>query len=280
MIFSQLDSLSKAQKADLKHLREYIRKFKAVCIAYSGGVDSSLVATISYEQLRTKSIAITGVSPALSSTLLQEARNQAQWLGILHKECLTNELSNPNYFNNPENRCFACKEELYKHLNKVIQNSNGVIVLDGVNNDDLQDYRPGLDAAKHAGVISPLADLKIGKESIRAISKALGLPWWDKPAQPCLASRIPYGETISAQRLKRIMYGENWLTQKGYNIVRVRSQGLAARIELPIDKLNHFLNNIDRKEIVEYFLSIGFTSVSIDLEGLISGKLNREMKSN
>jgi len=278
VILSQLESLSDTQKKELQLLREYFQKLKHVCIAYSGGVDSSLIATIAYEQLGSRSIAITGVSPALSISLLEEARNQANWIGISHHECFTNELQDPSYYNNPENRCFACKRELHSHIKEIAKNSNGAQVLDGVNYDDLKDFRPGIYAAQKAGVLSPLADLHINKDSIRQISKALGLPWWDKPAQPCLASRLPYGEKISSKRLNKIMKGEAWLIKKGYNQVRVRSQGLSARIELPAEKIDCFIKNIERKEVIDYFLSIGFTSISIDLEGLVSGKLNRDLK--
>ena len=141
----------------------------------------------------------------------------------------------------------------------------------------MQDYRPGINAARNAKVKSPLAELKITKTTVRAISKALGFPWWDKPAQPCLASRVPYGETISSSRLKRIGEAEAWLINKGFSKVRVRSQGLVARIEVPSNRIDDFMRNIDREEIIGYFLSIGFNSISLDLEGLMSGKLNRDI---
>ena len=279
MFFSQLESLHDLELKQLKLLREFIQNKKNVCIAYSGGVDSSLVAAIAHEQLGTKAFAVTGVSPSLAPYLLKQARLQAAWIGIRHKECQTNEINEPNYFKNPENRCFACKKELHKHLQEVSKESNQAQVLDGVNHDDLQDFRPGINASIQAGVISPLAELKITKKSIRSISKALGLPWWDKPAQPCLASRIPFGEEISSQRLKQIALAEEWLINLGFQRVRVRSQGLSARIELPSDQIDNFLQNVKRDNLVNFFLSIGFNSVSVDLEGLISGKLNRDRKT-
>ena len=128
-------------------------------------------------------------------------------------------------------------------------------------------------------MISPLAELRINKKSIRSISKSLGLPWWDKPAQPCLASRIPFGEKISSKRLKQIALAEEWIINKGFSQVRVRSQGLSARIELPSKQIDKFLKNIERKELIKYFLSLGFHSISLDLEGLISGKLTRDIKT-
>ena len=280
MFFSQLESLTGSELEQLKLLREFIKDIDNVCIAYSGGVDSSLVATLAHEQLGSKAFAVTGVSPSLAPYLLNQARLQAAWIGIRHEECQTNEINQPNYFQNPENRCFACKQELHKHLYQISKRSHNAQVLDGVNFDDLHDFRPGINASAEAGVISPLAELEIDKKSIRSISKSLGLPWWDKPAQPCLASRIPFGEEISAKRLEQIASAEEWIVNKGFSQVRVRSQGLSARIELPMNEIDKFLKIIERKKLIQYFLSLGFNSVSIDLEGLISGKLTRDIKTN
>ena len=279
MFFSQLESLTESEMKQLRLLREFIRNINNACVAYSGGVDSSLVATIAREQLGSKAFAVTGVSPSLAPYLLKQARLQAAWIGIHHEECQTNEINEPNYFKNPKNRCFACKQELHKHLNQISKRSNNAQVIDGVNYDDLQDFRPGINASHQAGVISPLAELEIDKKSIRSISKSLGLPWWDKPAQPCLASRIPFGEEISSTRLEQIALAEEWIVNQGFSKVRVRSQGLSARIELPSDEIDNFLKIIERKKLIKYFLYLGFHSISIDLEGLISGKLTRDIKT-
>jgi len=280
VFFSQLESLTDSELKQLRLLREFIKDVNNVCVAYSGGVDSSLVATIAREQLDSKAFAVTGVSPSLAPYLLKQARLQAAWIGIRHEECQTNEINEPNYFKNPENRCFACKQELHKHLIQITKRSNNAQVLDGVNYDDLHDFRPGINASTQAGAISPLAELKIDKKSIRSISKALGLPWWDKPAQPCLASRIPFGEEISSKRLEQIASAEEWIVNQGFSKVRVRSQGLSARIELPANEIDNFLKIIERNQLIKYFLSLGFNSISIDLEGLISGKLTRNIKTS
>ena len=239
-------------------------------------MDSSLVAAIAEEQLGTCAIAVTGVSASLAPHLLEEARLQANWIGIEHRECQTNELEDPHYSENPIDRCFACKKELHKHLMLIAKNFSGAIVLDGVNADDLNDYRPGIEAAQIAGVRSPLAELKVNKDSIRAISKALGFPWWDKPAQPCLASRFAYGDPISSKRLKQVAKAEKWLIDKGFSRVRVRLQGVAGRIEVPAHQISDLIISSRRKELVDFFLSNGFSSISVDLEGLVSGKLNRD----
>ena len=279
MFFSQLESLTKSELKQLNLLREFIKDINNACIAYSGGVDSSLVAAIAQEQLGSKAFAVTGVSPSLAPYLLKQARLQAAWIGIRHEECKTNEMYEPNYYKNPKNRCFACKQELHKHLNHISKRSHNAQVLDGVNFDDLSDFRPGINASNQAGVLSPLATLKIDKKSIRSISKSLGLPWWDKPAQPCLASRIPFGEEISSRRLEKIALAEEWIVSHGFAEVRVRNQGLSARIELPSNEIDKFLKIIERKKVIKYFLSLGFHSISIDLEGLISGKLTRDIKT-
>lgn len=274
-MFRVIELLPDSERRQLEELRDFLQRFKKVCVAYSGGVDSSLVAAIAYEQLGANAIAVTGVSPSLAPYLLNEARQQANWLGIVHRECNTNELKDPSYSSNPKDRCYACKRELHLNLKDFLDHEEDSKVLDGVNFDDINDFRPGIKASMEAGVISPLVEIKINKNSVRNISKSLGFPWWDKPSQPCLASRFPYGHAISSRRLEQVALAEAWLRQNGFNNVRVRIQGLSARIELPKDKIDSFMLNIDKEEIVEYFLSIGFTSVSLDLEGLVSGKLNR-----
>ena len=274
-MFNQLEIISEEQIKKLNNLREFISNLQTACIAYSGGVDSTLVAAIAFEQLRDQSLAITGVSAALASQLLNEARLQAKWIGIKHIEIETFELEDESYSNNPKERCFACKRELHKHTTIISQKLNYKHVLDGVNLDDLGDYRPGINAAKDAGVISPLAILKFSKQDIRDISKSLCLPWWDKPAQPCLSSRFPYGYEITQKRLKMIEEAEKYIKNLGIKEVRVRCQGTSARIEIPKDEIKTFINLYNRDELIKFFFKLGFKSASLDLEGLVSGKLNR-----
>ena len=278
MVFRQLESLTAADQGQLDQLRQRIRHYGRVCVAYSGGVDSALVAAIAQEQLAEAALAVTGISPALAPHLREEARLQAQWLGIAHQEVMTAELQDPAYATNPTDRCYACKRELHRHLAEISRAAAGAQVLDGVNHDDLGDHRPGIDAAREAGVCSPLAELQIDKATVRRLSKALGFPWWDKPAQPCLASRFPYGEGITASRLSRVAQAERWLQHRHFDQVRVRSQGETARIEVPAARLAELMQEDLRQELVQAFLQLGFTAVSLDLEGLVSGKLNRSLQ--
>ena len=281
-MFGLLESLPASLEQALDQVRQGLAAAPAVVVAYSGGVDSALVAALAVEQLGERALAITGVSPALAPHLRAEAVQQAAWLGLRHQELPTTELADPAYASNPGDRCYACKRELHRVLAPIAAAAGpGAVVLDGVNADDLQDHRPGLVAGQEAGVRSPLALAGIDKAGVRQVSRALGLPWWDKPAQPCLASRFPYGEPITAGRLQRVAAAEAWLRQRGCRDLRVRSQGQTARIELAAAELPHLLGVMQheglRQDLVQAFVDLGFTAVSLDLEGLVSGKLNRSL---
>jgi pyridinium-3,5-biscarboxylic acid mononucleotide sulfurtransferase len=287
-MYRPLESLPAGLERALQNLRAQLAGYPAVVVAYSGGVDSALVAALAAEQLGDRAVAVTGISPALAPHLRQEARQQAAWMGIAQREIATAELADPAYSSNPADRCYACKRELHGRLAALLPQlqvhaggASGAQIVDGVNHDDLSDHRPGIRAARERGVVSPLAEQGLSKADVRQLSRALGFPWWDKPAQPCLASRFPYGEAISAERLQRVARAEDWLRQLGLRGLRVRSQGEAARIELAPVELQQLLMALQgdgtRTELVHAFRELGFSAVSLDLEGLVSGKLNRDL---
>ncbi len=262
----------------LAQLQNLFVEMEQALIAYSGGIDSTLVAKVAYDVLGDRALAITAVSPSLLPEELEAAKLQAQQIGIKHELVETQEMDNPQYTSNPINRCYFCKSELHDTLKPLALQRGYSYVIDGVNADDLKDYRPGIQAAKERGARSPLAELGITKIEIREISKFLGLPWWDKPAQPCLSSRFPYGEEITVEKLHRVGRAEIYLRQLGYQNLRVRSQEDTAKIELPSEMIKDFVLNTDLPELVKFFQELGFLFVTLDLEGYRSGKLNQVLK--
>jgi uncharacterized protein len=259
----------------LKQLKSLFQEMERALIAYSGGVDSTLVAKIAYDVLGDRALAVTAVSPSLLPEELEEAQKQAAQIGIKHELVETHEMDNPNYAANPINRCYFCKSELHDTLKPIASKRGYPYVVDGVNADDLQDYRPGIQAAKERGARSPLAEVGITKTQVREISRQLGLSWWDKPAQPCLSSRFPYGEAITISKLQRVGRAEIYLRKLGYQNLRVRSEGDTARIELPSKQITNFVINTDLPQLVKAFQNFGFIYVTLDLEGYRSGKLNQ-----
>ncbi|MEI6445121.1 MAG: ATP-dependent sacrificial sulfur transferase LarE [Nostocales cyanobacterium ELA583] len=259
----------------LEQLKELFTEMEQALIAYSGGVDSTLVAKIAYDVLGDRALAVTAVSPSLLPEELEDAKIQAATIGISHKIVETQEMDNPNYTSNPVNRCYFCKSELHDTLKPLALELGYPYVVDGVNADDLHDYRPGIQAAKERGARSPLAEIGVTKAEVRQISQQLGLPWWDKPAQPCLSSRFPYGEEITIAKLQRVGRAEIYLRNLGWQNLRVRSEGDTARIELSPDKIKDFVSTTDLPTLVSAFQNWGFIYVTLDLEGYRSGKLNQ-----
>ncbi|MBF2067495.1 MAG: ATP-dependent sacrificial sulfur transferase LarE [Calothrix sp. C42_A2020_038] len=263
-------------------LNEKLDKVKALfaqmeraLIAYSGGVDSTLVAKIAYDVLGENALAVTAVSPSLLPEELEDAKIQAATIGIRHQVVETYEMENPNYTANPVNRCYFCKSELHDTLKPLAKQLGYPYVVDGVNADDLHDYRPGIQAAQERGAFSVLAEVGVSKLEVRQLSQQLGLPWWNKPAQPCLSSRFPYGEEITAKKLQRVGRAEIYLRKLGWENLRVRSEQDTARIELPPEHIKDFVVKTDLQSLVSTFQDLGFMFVTLDLEGYRSGKLNQ-----
>ncbi|WP_445636185.1 ATP-dependent sacrificial sulfur transferase LarE [Nostoc sp. DSM 114161] len=259
----------------LEQLRALFQEMEQALIAYSGGVDSTLVAKIAYDVLGDRALAVTAVSPSLLPEELEDAKIQAATIGIRHQIVQTHEMENPNYTSNPVNRCYFCKSELHDTLKPLALELGYPYVVDGVNADDLHDYRPGIQAAKERGARSPLAEVGVSKVEVRQLSQQLNLPWWDKPAQPCLSSRFPYGEEITVAKLQRVGRAEIFLRKLGWQNLRVRSEGDTARIELLPEQIKEFVLKTDLQTLVNAFQDFGFIYVTLDLEGYRSGKLNQ-----
>lgn len=254
----------------LSKLCEVIKNYESAVAAFSGGVDSSLLAFLAHHLLE-KSICVTADSPSLPRRELSEAKNFAKMYDLNHRIISYNELDNGNFVRNDENRCFFCKDGLFQVLNEIKVKEGYKWIIDGSNFDDLDDYRPGLRACSKNDVKSPLVEAKMGKQDIRVVSKALALPTWDKPQMACLSSRFPRNNPITEEGLRRIEMAESAVKELGYKDVRVRIHGEIARIEIGKDEI---IDLHKLKDLVPKIKELGFKYVALDLEGYRIGSLN------
>jgi uncharacterized protein len=268
----QIEEKSLLQKRN--RLSEIVTNMGSMIVAYSGGVDSAFLAAFSNNVIGNKSMSVIANSPSLAPTELEEATKLASQIGFNFRIIETNEINRLDYQANNPDRCFFCKDELYSHLIKFAEAEKFNVVTNGTNIDDLGDYRPGIEAAKQYGVRSPLVEAGLTKLDIRNLSQEMKLPTWDKPAQACLSSRIPYGTTVTVEALRRIASAEQFLRSKGYKQLRVRHHDTIARIEVEDTELMSLMKEPIKTEISQYFKSIGYSYITIDIDGFRSGSLN------
>jgi uncharacterized protein len=262
-------------KNKVNKLNSYIKSCGKVMVAYSGGIDSSFVLKLCVDAIgRENVLAVTGASETFTDVELAGAKKFAKSVGVEHVIVTTREIDNPDFRSNPPLRCYHCKKEFYTKLAEVAKKRGYKYIFDGSNKDDTSDYRPGRKAAKEIGIISPLIKFGIDKAELRTLARKMGIRIWDKPSNPCLASRVPYGEEITEEKLGMIYKAETFLRNNGFKNVRVRHHGKLARIEVPEKEISKLIKEPLRSRIIKELNKIGFTWVSLDMKGYRTGSLN------
>lgn len=263
----------------LTNLINILKKMGSAVLAFSGGADSAfLLKAMEISGIRT--LAVTGSSEIVSGSEIAAAKEMAKDIGVEHRVLKTEELSMEEFVSNSPERCFFCKAMLFKKLTGIALSEGYGFILDGSNVDDTLDFRPGQKAASEYNVRRPLVEAGFSKVDVREFSKMLGLPTWDKPSTPCLATRIPYGQRITIEALKRVAHSEDFLRSLGFRQIRVRDHGCVARIEIGEDELDSVLGAEKRKMISETLKSFGYDFICLDLEGYRSGSMNRVLRGS
>lgn len=275
MDVEKLEALLSASAEKMQRMRSLIRAQGSALVAFSGGVDSSLVLAVALQELGERAVALTAISPSIAPRERDAAQALARALGAEHLLVSSSEIDDPDYVKNATDRCYFCKNELYSLCNQVASERGISTVLDGFNADDAGDHRPGRVAGDEQGVLSPLLLAGLRKEEVRAWAWKLDLPTWEKPQLACLASRIPYGTPVTQNRLQQVGRAEEILQDLGLRIFRVRHHGEVARIEAGADELPRLLADAAlRQAAVEQIRSLGFRFVALDLEPFRSGRMN------
>ena len=264
----------------LEHLKEYLKGLGSVAVAFSSGVDSTFLLKVAHDVLGDKTIAITAQSCSFPKRELNEAKAFCEKEGIRHVICQSEELEIEGFSKNPPNRCYLCKKELFEKIGDIAKKNGIEYIAEGSNMDDNGDYRPGLIAVKELGVKSPLREAKLTKAEIREYSKELGLPTWDKQSFACLSSRFVYGEEITESKLSMVDQAEQLLLDMGFHQLRVRIHGQMARIEVMPSEFLKLMEDANREKIVSEFKKIGFSYVTLDLQGYRMGSMNETIKTD
>jgi uncharacterized protein len=276
-IHDRENSIPEEAKQKLDELKTVLHDMGSALIAFSGGVDSTFLVKVAQEVLEDHIFAVIASSESYPKKETQGAIALAKELNIPHMVIQTRELDNPNFSNNPPDRCYHCKSELFSRLKEIAAEKGLAFVLDGSNFDDLGDYRPGLQACEELGIRSPLKEVGLGKEEIRILSRQMNLPTWNKPSLACLASRFPYNSEINKSNLEQVAKAEEYLWSMGFSQVRVRHHGEVARVEVDPEGVQRLLEPTFRAKIVENLKKLGYSYVTLDLAGYRTGSMNEPL---